>query len=205
IRDEATRRTERRILDAAEQLFREHGYAATTVAMIASTAQVSKQTVYNSCGSKAQVLKRLYDVRLVGDDEPTPFGQRPQTRAMAALTDPRLLLREYARQGGLLIQRLGPLLVVITAGAAAGDADLLQHQKTTDAERLIGSTGVAGRLAELDAFRPGMTADRARDIIWTLTGAPVWQQFTIGRGWSLERFTEWLGAAMIDLLLPPAG
>ncbi|MET0866181.1 MAG: TetR/AcrR family transcriptional regulator [Nakamurella sp.] len=202
VRDDAARRTERRILDAAEQLFLERGYPSTTIAMIAGAAGVSKQTVYNTCGSKAGLLKRLYDVRLVGDDEPIPFGQRPEVRAMAVLTDPRQLLTEYARLGGKLISRLGPLLLIITAGAAGGDPDLVQHQATTDAERLIGSTGVAGRLAALDALRPGISVEHARDVIWTLTGAPVWQQFTRGRGWSLDEFSGWLGGAMADLLLP---
>jgi AcrR family transcriptional regulator len=53
VRDDAARATEHRIIDAAERLFLENGYGATTVTMIAAAAQVSKQTVYNSCGSKA--------------------------------------------------------------------------------------------------------------------------------------------------------
>ena len=57
VRDEAARATERRILDAAERLFLEHGYGPATIASIARAAGVSKQTVYNSCGSKADLLK----------------------------------------------------------------------------------------------------------------------------------------------------
>lgn len=202
VRDDAARVTERRIIEAAERLFGENGYPATTMTMIAEAAGVSKQTIYNSCGPKPQLLKRLYDIRLVGDQEPIPFGERPEAKALAAQTDPRALLISYGRIGGLLIQRLGPLLSLIVAGAAAGDRDLVQHLQTTDAERLIGAAGVATRLAELDALRPGMTVERARDIIWTMNSIPVWDLLTTGRGWSVQEYGEWIGSAMADLLLP---
>jgi len=170
--------------------------------MIAAAAAVSKQTVYNSCGSKAQLLKRLYDVRLVGDDEPIAFGDRPEIRELEAMIDPRALLRAYGRVGGTLLHRLGPLLAVIIAGAQAGDEDLVRHLRTTDTERLIGATGVAERLAELKALRPGLTVERARDIIWTMNSVPVWTALTGTRGWSLDEYSEWIGAALADLLLP---
>ena len=202
VRDDAARATEHRIIDAAERLFLENGYGATTVTMIAAAAQVSKQTVYNSCGSKAELLKRLYDVRLVGDDEPIAFGDREEIREMEALTDPRALLVAYGRVGGVLLQRLGPLLSVIIAGAHAGDPDLVRHLQTTDAERLIGAAGVAARLTELKALRPGLSEDRARDIIWTMNSVPVWTELTTGRGWSVDEYANWIGTAFADLLLP---
>ncbi len=203
IRDDAARLTERRIVDAAEQLFSENGYPATTMTMIAEAAGVSKQTIYNSCGAKPQLLKRLYDIRLVGDQDPIPFGRRPEVRALASETDPHALVVAYGRIGGTLIQRLGPLVSLIVAGAAAGDPDLARLLQTIDAERLIGSTGVADRLAELNALRPGMSRDQARDIIWTMNSIPLWNLLTTGRHWSIDEYSEWIGSAMADLLLPP--
>lgn len=92
-RDEAARATAGRILDAAERLFTEDGYGPTTMAGIARAAGVSKQTVYNTFGSKAELLKRLYDVRIVGDDEPIPFGERPEVIRLEQEIDPRAFLR----------------------------------------------------------------------------------------------------------------
>lgn len=203
VRHEAAIATERRILAAAEQLFLEHGYSATTLAMIATTAEVSKQTVYNSCGSKAQLLKRLYDVRLVGDDAPVPLAQRPEIRQMMALIDPRALLDSYTTLGTSLLERLGPLLAVIVAGAAAGDRDLVALLETTDAERLIGTAGIAGRLAELDALRADLTTDRARDIIWMMNGLPSWEMLVRRRHWSIAEYQRWLSRALADMLLTP--
>jgi AcrR family transcriptional regulator len=203
LRQEAAIATERRILRAAEHLFLEQGYPATTLAMIAATATVSKQTVYNSCGSKAQLLKRLYDVRLVGDDAPVPLAQRPEVQRMMALTDPRALLDSYTALGTALLERLGPLLAVIVSGAAAGDPDLVALLETTDAERLVGTTGIACRLAELDALRGGVTTEHARDIIWMMNGLPSWDMLVRRRHWSMGDYQRWLSRSLTDMLLAP--
>jgi AcrR family transcriptional regulator len=72
-RDSAARETRRRILAVAEKQLIEGGYHAMTVASLAYGAEVSPQTIYNSVGGKAAVVKALYDDRLAGDDEPVPI------------------------------------------------------------------------------------------------------------------------------------
>ena len=74
LRTEQTALSRRRILDAAARLFLERGYLGTTLAAVADTAGVSVQTVYNVVGSKAVLLKAVYDVTLVGDDAPAPMA-----------------------------------------------------------------------------------------------------------------------------------
>ncbi len=203
VRQEAARATERRILDAAERLFVEQGYGPASIASIAQAAGVSKQTVYNSCGSKADLLKRLYDVRLVGDEEPVPFGDREDVRAVGSRTDPRDLLTGYGQLAGEILQRLGPVMSVVLAGAAAGDPDLRGHLATTDAERLTGAEGWAQQLAGLGALRPGLTVDRARDIIWAVNSVQTWDLLVRRRGWSTQEYAGWLGDALADVLLGP--
>ena len=51
-----------RILAAARRLFAEHGYARTSVRDIAKAAGVSAQTVYDSVGSKQQLVAQLNDL-----------------------------------------------------------------------------------------------------------------------------------------------
>ena len=50
------------ILGAARRQFALHGYAATSVKDIATEAGVSVQTVYDSVGSKAELVRRLNDL-----------------------------------------------------------------------------------------------------------------------------------------------
>lgn len=54
------------------------GDTATSMAAVAASAGVSAQTVYNAFGSKPGLVKRVYDVTLVGDDEAVPFAERPR-------------------------------------------------------------------------------------------------------------------------------
>ena len=205
LRAEQARQTRRRILDAAAGLLLERGYAATTMSAVAAAAGVSAQTVYKVFGSKPALVKQLYDVRLVGDDEPVPFGERPEVRAAYAETDPRRFLAAYAGLGRLLLDRLGPLLRVLLAGARSGEPDLLAFVDTVNAERLAGTTMVARRLAEIGGLRPGLSVERARDAIWTLNSVEVWSLLTEQRGWSAAEYEEWVGRAMADAVGAPDG
>src|SRR3954469_4352156 len=74
----------RAILDAARELFLSHGYAATTIAEIASAAGVSVETVYKAFRNKPGVAKAVFDVGVVGEDEPVPMFERPEIKAVAA-------------------------------------------------------------------------------------------------------------------------
>ena len=204
LREEQARQTQRRILDAANRLLLQQGYTATTMAAVAAAAGVSAQTVYKTFGTKPALVKRVYDVTLVGDDEPIPFADRPEAVAMRTETDPRRFLAGYARLGRGLAERLGPLLRVLHGGARAGNPELREFVDTVNGERLVGATQIVARLVELDALRPGLSPERARDAIWMLNSVEVWSLLTEQRGWSGDEYADWVGAAMADAVLAPA-
>ena len=203
LREDSARRTRRLITDAARRLFLERGYAETSMVAVARTAGVSGQTVYNVFGSKAGLLKHVYDVTLVGDDEPIPFAQRPEVQALYRTEDPAEFLHGYFAIGLVLLDRLGPLVHVVMAGAASGNADLVTHLETMAAERLQGVTMVVRRLVELGPLREGVDETEARDVIWSLNSVEVWQLLVGQRGWSGERYADWLGRTAAEALLPP--
>jgi AcrR family transcriptional regulator len=201
LRREQARDTQRRILAAAEELFLDRGYTRTSVAAIAERAEVSGQTVYNAFGTKAALAKRLYDVRLAGDDEPIPMAERPVFQQLARERDPLRALLTYARIGRQLAERVGAVQAVLAAGAAAGDPDLAALVTTTDTERSIGTGHMARRLAELHALKPGLYVERAADLLWTLTAPELFRRLTVDRGWSLDEYEQWLGDTMCASLL----
>src|SRR6476469_1972900 len=85
--------TRRQILEAAQPLFEEQGYAATTMASIASAAGVALKTVYVAFESKSGVLRGLWHLLLRGDLEDVPIGERAGYREVLAEPDPERRLR----------------------------------------------------------------------------------------------------------------
>lgn len=202
VRADSANRTRAVITEAAGRLFLRQGYTGTSVAAIAREAGVSGQTLYNVFGTKAELLKQVYDVTLVGDDQPVPFAARPEVQALYALQDPAELLRGYFAVGLVLLDRLGPLAGVIRAGASAGNPDLVAQLATMNAERLAGVSGVIRRLRDLGPFRAGVGEDEARDVVWTLNSVEVWQLLVGLRGWSGERYVAWVSRTAAEAILP---
>ncbi|HEU5484302.1 MAG TPA: TetR/AcrR family transcriptional regulator [Microlunatus sp.] len=202
-RERQAQATRAEILTVAAALFAAQGYQRTSVAAVADMAGVTAQTIYNAVGSKQALLKAAYDRTLAGDDEPVSMAERPDVRAMYQLEDAVEFLHAYARLGRRVVERVGPLMLQIAAGAAAGEPDLVTHQQVTDGERLVGTGMVVQRVADLGALAAGLTPEVARDRIWTLNSAQVWGLLTLSRGWSGDAYEEWIGEAMCAAVLDP--
>jgi len=203
LRAEQTALTRRRILGAAHSLFLERGYLGTTLSAVAESAVVSVQTVYNVVGGKAVLLKAVYDVALAGDDEPVPMSGRPEFRAVVEARTGRECLAGYAALGRLLGERISPLVGMLFAQAAAGDADLAAFVATIEGERAIGTRSVATLVAQRFGLRDGLDVDAAADVLWALTAPDLADRLVVRRGWGWDRFEQWLGPTMADALLGP--
>src|SRR3954451_20182770 len=79
--------TEQRILAAASELFVADGYAATTMAAVASRAGVAVQSLYLRFGGKLQVLRAALDAAIVGDTAPVPLLERDWFARLGELGD----------------------------------------------------------------------------------------------------------------------
>jgi hypothetical protein len=56
-------------------------------------------------------------------------------------------------------------------------------------------------LADRGVLRPGLSAEEARDLLWTLNSLAVHDLLVRQRGWSPERYRDWLAAALARELL----
>lgn len=189
-----------RVLTAARALFLATGYAATSVGAVAARAGVARETVYKLFGTKAGLLKRLYDETVAGDPDDVAIARRAWWQQMLA-ADADTLVATFAHANAEVGARLGPMLTMITAGAAAGDADLRALSATTDAERLTGVRSVVEALAGKHALRDGLDRDEAVDVAWALISPEMWQLLTQRRGWDLTRYRAWLERSLRDGLL----
>jgi AcrR family transcriptional regulator len=200
VRAEATRATRRRILDAAKEQFLARGYVGTTLDAVAGAAEVSPQTVYNVVGGKAKLLKAVYDVTLAGDDEPVPLVGRPEFRRVHDATTAHEALAAYAAVGRLVWERVGPLVAVATAQAAAGDRDLREFVEVIQGERATGVQHLVRDLAGRFGLRPGLTVSRATDIVWVLFAPEMIDRLVTQRGWTWPSYIEWVTETAVHSL-----
>ena len=203
VRAEQARATRARVLAAAQALFLRRGYTGATIEAIAGRAGVSVQSVYNTVGGKARLLKAVYDTMMAGDDEPIPIIERPTALAMRAAPDARGMLALYVRMGRELYEHVGPLLPIVLAESAGGDREVRAFVDTIEGERAAGTAGVAAHLHERFGLRPGLTVADAADILWTLTAPELTLRLVERCGWSLDKYERWLSRAMADALLSP--
>lgn len=199
-RAEQARVTRRAVLDAARELLVDRGPAAVTMRDVATHAGVSVETVHKTFGTKAALIKDVYDVTLAGDDEPIPMIDRPEIQAVFAATVPRDKVARYAFAARLVSERVGPLLAKLLAGARGGDPGLASFRETTNQERLAGAGALVQHLAATGGLRPGADPDRARDIVWTLNSPEVYELLVGDRGWTPEQYERWLAEALGDTL-----
>src|SRR4051794_8379459 len=148
---EATRQD---ILEAAERLFAEQGYASTTMAAIAREARVSLKTIYLALGTKSEVLRKLWNLRLRGGTGDAPVAERSPFQAMLAEPDPRRMLRLNAAFSRAAKVRIGPLFAVIHEGAGV-DPDIAALWKRIETEFHAHQRKLAESLHDKRALKKG--------------------------------------------------
>jgi len=201
-RQEQARRTRQAVLAAARERFLRDGYARTTVGSIAADAGVSAETVYKAFGNKPGVVKALFDVAIVGDDEPVPMLQREFVARNMAEPDARRKLSDYGDHLAEVAPRAYPVQLVVR-DAAASDKAAAGVWGRLNAERLAGMTAFATHLHEGGHLREGIGVEDARDVLWTMNSVEVWDLLVNERGWPVRRYGAWVGEQLIAALLPP--
>src|SRR5689334_4651797 len=118
VRDEQAARTKARILDAAADLFLEHGYGTTTIKAIADRADVARDTVHAVFGGKARVLTALIDQRLVPDGAVANITQTPAAQAIKEEADPRRQIDLFAQWISGISTQLRPVFEILRTASA---------------------------------------------------------------------------------------
>jgi AcrR family transcriptional regulator len=199
-RREQAAATRRQILEAAQRLFESAGWSATTMAAIAAEAGVSLKTVYLAFDTKGGVLRALWNLRLRGDDDEAPVGERAWYREVLEEPDPERQIRLTARNSRMVKERIGPLLGVIRS-AAPVDPDSAELWKRIQAEFYENQRGIVETLHKRKALRRGLDVKRASDILWTLNHPDLWQLLVGERGWTAEQWERWFAEAVSAQLL----
>ncbi len=56
-------------------------------------------------------------------------------------------------------------------------------------------------LRDAGRLRPGLSHKTARDIFWMLTGGDVYRMLVRERGWSPQKYQDWLADTLVQSLL----
>ena len=197
-RREQAEQTRARILDAAARLFEERGYESATITAIAAEAAVSPETVYAHFDNKRTLLGELIR-RAVRGDDPAPVPEQAGPIALAAVTDQREQLRRFAADVVLRLERVGPVIAVL-AGAPREDAELSALLERLHEERLRNLRVLVEALAANGPLR--VDSEAAVETVWALASPDLHRLLTQIRGWTRERYCDWLSESLASLLIP---
>jgi|SRR5271166_3094973 len=203
LREQSARQTRQAILDAARELFIRQGYVATTIEQIAGRAGVSRPTVFAAAGNKRAILKQLHDIALAGDDQPVPVAERSWYREALREPDPRRSLRLYARNVARVQERYADLHEVLQMAAVADD-ELGELWQASEDERRTGAGYVIDALLGKGPLKPGLDRDSAVDLLWVFSASDIFRRLVRRRGWTSQRYEQWLAGTFCDQLLPAA-
>lgn len=190
------------ILEAAERLFGERGYVGTSVAEIAEAAGVALKTVYAVFGTKAEVLRSLWNLRMRGDEEPIPMAERRWYREVADEPDPLRRLALVARNSRIVRQRTAHITEIVRQAVPADEQIAALWERF---QREFYELGVRGIVETLE--RDGVLATdvtTASDIGWTITHPDVYQLLVRERGWSADAYERWLRETLCSQLVTAA-
>jgi len=196
LRQEQAAMTRSRILEAARRLLTRGTYSSVTMEEIAKEAGVSYQTVYAVFGTKLRLAEEIIRVGFhfeVVDELTAQVQQR---------SDPELWLGGAARISRHIQETCADLLRFMRE---SGDPRLLALLRENQEQRFTQESFLAAALERTGRLRAGMSSAEVLAVIWAMTSSDLYSMLVLERGWTPDRYEEWLGTALIDLLLVSRG
>jgi AcrR family transcriptional regulator len=186
--------TRRRIVEAAARLFAERGYQATTLTAIAREAGVSTETV-KTAAPKAELLIAAFEVTFAGVESAQSLTDTEVGAGVLDVPDEALLDAVLTRIA--TANARGHALWTVLLGAAASDPvvdDALQAilaRRAADYRRLVDeliTRGYASSVTDPDATAA---------VLSFLLSPEGYQQLVVQSGWTPQRYTAWMRAAVL--------
>jgi AcrR family transcriptional regulator len=192
--------TQRRIVEAATELFLRDGYGRTSIEQIAEEAGVSPATIYKLFKNKVTIAKRVGDVAVAGDHEDLAVAERPAHREVLDDPDPQRALRKAVEGGTEILVRITPVIEMARAGAHL-EPVLGELAEQGDRARWMDMAGFVVSLQARGALRPGLSKERATDAMWVILSPDTYRALVLTRGWRLHTYREWVADQLAHALL----
>ncbi len=194
VRSKQADETRTRIAAAARKLILSRGFEAATVAAIAREASVAVPTVYAVFGSKRRIMAELVDRARFGPEFQKLIGEAE------TIDDPIARLRLTAR------------IVRQVCDGERAELDLLRKARVVIPEiearyeelecgRYDAQCITVDLLLRRKLLKPGLTAQEARDVLFSFTSREMYGLLVVERGWSSDHYQKWLGETLIGMLV----
>jgi AcrR family transcriptional regulator len=193
-RDAQAAQTRSQILEAAKKLFRTEGFDRVTINKLAKAAAVSMPTIYSIFKSKRGVLQSMIDDAL----PPEQFAELVDGSMQETSPKKRLsITAKLARQ----IYDAERELMDILRGAAVVAPEFKELEQEREKRRYERQGEYVKKMMQEKLLVKGLTLQKARDILWTLTGRDLYRMLVIERGWKSDEYEKWLTQLLVKSLL----
>jgi AcrR family transcriptional regulator len=184
------RAAERRelVLATARRRFLEDGYGQTSLASLARESGVSTEYLHKTFDGKAGLVRAIYEQSLLGSGV-IPIQLRSD-EAQAQESDAGTLMRRIGAFTAEVAALAAPLQLLIRDAAAAGDPTMIALKEEVERTRYDRMLHNARRVEARGFLRPGLTAERAADVFWAVTGPELYESLVMKRGWSGSEFAR---------------
>jgi hypothetical protein len=136
-----------------------------------------------------------------GVEDQTPMPERMEVQAVSQEHDQRRQIQMFAQVVANNLAQVAAVFEIMTE-AAKIEPDFERIIQKLNKQRLEHMTVAVQDIATNGPFRDNMDETRARDTVWTLTSGEVFLLLTQDRGWSKEKYAQWLADTLISVLLP---
>ena len=157
--------------------------------------------MYAIFGSKRKILAFLLDISVGGDAQPVRILDRHEPQAVLHDTDQKRQLAMFAKGITEILIRAAPVFEIMRSAAKIEPeiAELLENMLE---ERLQNMIRFAQSVADNGPLRVGLDETQAGEIVWAMTSPELFQLLTIDRGWTKEKYAQWLTDVFPRFLLP---
>jgi hypothetical protein len=163
----------------------------------ASTA--ARRAIYNSVGSKREILSRVLDFAAAGDQAPMPVAEFMSAQAESE-PDPREVIALTVEFWRGALPRTAPFFRLIRE-AAATDPEIATLERTRAAQRLRNYQHPARILAERGALRRELSTDDAAAAFFAVGHPQIYATLVLDGDWDAEHWTAWATTTLQAALL----
>jgi AcrR family transcriptional regulator len=185
------------VVAVARQRFLTDGFAATTIAAVAADAGVSVESVYKGFGSKAGLLREVWDRSLAGSG-PSHAERRSDASSRAA-ADGEEIIRNWAQLTAEVGAVADPIYQVVER-AAHSDPEAARLHEQIEAQRAARMDHNAGYLVDGGHLRDGVTRAQARDVLLLYT--TFHDRLVSQAGWTPDELIAFVERGLRAHLLP---